>query len=57
MNQRYPQSRHTPHCGSEKTDTEKGTRARKNLRKFTRDADDATADGGQRRTKLNCESV
>ena len=32
MNQRYPQSRHTPHCGSEKTDTEKGTRARKRKR-------------------------
>ena len=29
MNQRHPQSRHTPHGGSEKTDTEKGTRARK----------------------------
>ena len=27
MNQRHPQqSRHTPHGGSEKTDTEKGTR-------------------------------
>ena len=23
MNQRYPQSRHTPHGGSEKTDTER----------------------------------
>ena len=32
MNQRYPQSRHTPHGGSEKTDTEKGTRARKRKR-------------------------
>ena len=31
--QRYPQSRHTPHCGSEKTDTEKGTRARKRKRR------------------------
>ena len=32
MNQRHPQSRHTPHGGSEKTDTEKGTRARKRKR-------------------------
>ena len=32
MNQRYPQSRHTPHGGSEKTDTEKGTRSRKRKR-------------------------
>ena len=32
MNQRYPQSRHTPHGGSENTDTEKGTRARKRKR-------------------------
>ena len=36
MNQRYPQSRHTPHCGSEKTDTEKGTRARKRKREGLR---------------------
>ena len=32
MNQRQPQSRHTPHGGSEKTDTEKGTRARKSAK-------------------------
>ena len=33
MKQRHPQSRHTPHGGSEKTDTEKGTRARTQKRK------------------------
>ena len=32
MNQRHPQNRHTPHGGSEKTDTEKGTRALKRKR-------------------------
>ena len=28
MNQRHPQSRYTPHGGSEKTDTERGTRVK-----------------------------
>ena len=32
MNQRHPQSRHTPHGGSVKTDTEKGTRVQMGLR-------------------------